>query len=297
MIQTFTQLISEVQSGTQTTSATELILFKRDANIATQRFKSVMSRPWSRIAKKANTVASQQDYQLPRSVLRPTGVDYLYGDAYTPLIEIASEQTWNQLNAIPSVGVGTPRFFYPKGKDVISVYPVPSTAVTEGLRVYYEPKQPRMIADDYTTGTVTVTQGSTTITHSAGGFTEAMVGRFFYTTDGTDGNDYQIVGYTDANTLTLENYYEGTSGAGKSFVLGIVPDIPDEYIPAVVDYCLGRFYLRRGDKNGSATMLAMFKDSLDECKETYSSPTSMPNIQSPYDMMFNILDNPPGTLS
>lgn len=297
MIQTFTQIISEVQSGTQNNSAAETILFKRDANVATQRFKSVMTRAWSRIAKKANIVADQQDYQLPRSVLRPTGVDYLYGDAYVPLIEIGSEQTWNQLNAVPSVGIGTPRFFFPKGKDVISIYPIPSTAVTEGLRVYYEPKQPRMIADDLTTGTVTVTQGSTTITHSAAGFTEAMVGRFFYTTDGTDGNDYQVVGYTDSSTLTLENFYEGTSGAGKSFVLGVVPDIPDEYHPAVTDYCFARFYLRRGDRRAAQDMMALFLSSLDECKEAYASPTSMPNIQSPYDMMFNLLDNPPGTLS
>ena len=297
MIQTFTQIISEVQSGTQNNSAAETILFKRDANVATQRFKSVMTRAWSRIAKKANIVADQQDYQLPRSVLRPTGVDYLYGDAYVPLIEIGSEQTWNQLNAVPSVGIGTPRFFFPKGKDVISIYPIPSTAVTEGLRVYYEPKQPRMIADDLTTGTVTVTQGSTTITHSAAGFTEAMVGRFFYTTDGTDGNDYQVVGYVDTSTLTLENFYEGTSGAGKSFVLGVVPDIPDEYHPAVTDYCFARFYLRRGDRRAAQDMMALFLSSLDECKEAYASPTSMPNIQSPYDMMFNLLDNPPGTLS
>lgn len=297
MIQTFQQIWSEIQSGTQNTSASELILIKRDANVATQRFKSVMSRPWSRIAKKANVVANQQDYQLPRSVLRPSGVDYLYGDVYTPLIEIGSEQNWNALNALASSGVGTPRFYFPKGKDVISVYPVPGTAVTEGLKVYYEPKQPRMISNDFTTGTVTVTNGSTTITHSAAGFTQDMVGRYFYVTDGSDGNDYQIVSYTDTSNLVIENYYEGTSGAGKEFVIGVVPDIPDEYIPSVMDYCFGRFNIRRGDRKAGLEFLGLFKDSLDECKEAYASPTSYPNIQSPYDMSFNILDNPPGVLS
>lgn len=297
MIQTFQQIWTEVQSGTQNQSASELVLIKRDANVATQRFKSVMSRPWSRIAKKANTVASQQDYQLPRSVLRPSGVDYLYGDAYIPLIEIGSEQNWNSLNAVPSVGIGVPRFFFPKGKDTISIYPIPGEAVTEGLKVYFEPKQPRMIANDFTAGTVTVTSGSVTITHSAAGFTPDMVGRYFYVTDGSDGNDYQIVEYVNTSTLTLENYYEGTSGGSKEFVIGVVPDLPDEYIPSVFDYCLGRFHLRRGDKKSGIEMLALFKDALDECKEVYASPTSSPNIQSPYDMSFNILDNPPGILS
>lgn len=297
MIQTFQQIYEEVQSGTQSSSASELILIKRDANVATQRFKSVMSRPWSRIAKKADTVADQQDYQLPRSVLRPTGVDFLYGDAYYPLIEVASEQNWNALNAVASSGIGQPRFFFPKGKDVISIYPVPSTATVEGLRVYYEPKQPRMVSADYTTGTVTVTQGSTTITHSAAGFTADMVGKYFYVTDGTDGNDYQIVDYTDTSNVVLENYYEGTSGASKSFVIGSVPDVPDEYIPAIMDYCYARFYLRKGDRNAGSDFLALFQSALDECKEAYASPTSMPNIHSPYDMMLNMFDNPPGTLS
>lgn len=298
MIQTFQQITAEVQSGTQNSSASELILIKRDANVATQRFKSVMTRPWSRIAKKANTVADQQDYQLPRSVLRPSGVDYLYGDSYIPLIEIGSEQNWNMLNSIVSVGSGVPRYFFPKGKDIISVYPIPSTAVTEGLKVYYEPKQPRMISDDYTTGTVTVTNGSTTITHSAAGFTESMIGRFFYTTDGTDGNDYQVVGYTDTSTLTLENYYEGTSGGSKNFLIGVVPDIPDEYHPAITDYCMARFWLRRGNRKAGAEMMSMFLNSLDECKEVYASPTSSPNIHDPFDnMSFNMLDNPPGLLS
>lgn len=297
MIQTFQQIHSEVQSGTQNTSASELILIKRDANFATQRFKSVMTRPWSRIAKKANTVASQQDYQMPRSVLRVSGVDYLDGGTYIPLKEIGSEMNWNRLNAIPSSSSGSPRFFFPKGKDVISVFPTPSTAVTEGLKIYYEPKQPRMISDDFTTGTVTVTQGNTSIDHSATGFTTDMIGRYFYTTDGSDGNDYQIVDYTDSNTLVLENYYEGTSGSGKSFLIGVVPDIPDEYLPNITDYCLARFYFRKGNRNAGNDFMAMFLAAIDECKETYASPTSSPNIENMYDSSFDYFSIPPQTLS
>jgi len=297
MIQTFQQICSEVQSSAQSSSAGELIFIKRDANIATQRFKSVMTRAWSRIAKKANTVASQQDYQLPRSVLRPSGVDYLSGSTYIPLVEIGSEQNWNALNATYGNNTGIPRYFFPKGKDIISLFPIPSEAVTEGLKVYYEPKQPRMINDDLTTGTVTVTQGSTTITHSAAGFTPEMVGSYFYTTDGTDGNDYQIVEYTDTSNLVIENYYEGSSGAGKTFVIGISPDIPDEYQPSIIDYCVARFFLRRGNRKAAFDMMSLFQTSLEECKEAYASPTSMPNIHSPYDTMFNMFNNPPGTLS
>lgn len=298
MIQTFQQIFNEVQSGTQSNSATELVLIKRDANFATERFKSVMKRPWSRVSKKANVVTNQQDYQLPRSVLRPTGADYLYGSAYAPLIEIGSEQIWNALNATPSPGIGMPRFFFPKGKDVISIYPIPGTDQIEGLRVYYEPKQPRMIADDYSTGTVTVTNGSAVLTHSGTGFTADMVGRYFYITDAAgDGQDYQIVDYVDSSTLTLENYYEGQSASGQAFIIGVVPDIPGEYIPAITDYCYARFYFRRGNRDSGKEFMGWYQAALDECKEAYSSPTTMPNINNPYDLTINAFDVPPGTLT
>lgn len=294
---TFQQITSEVQNAVGRSTAAELVFIQRSANTATQRFKSVMSRPWSRIAKKANIVASQQDYQLPRSSLRPSGVSYKYGDNYFPLREVGSEMNWDRLNAVPSATIGIPRFYFPKGKDIISLYPTPGTTVTEGLKVYYEPKQSRMVADDYTTGTVTVTNGSAAITHSAAGFTEDMVGRYFYVTDGSDGHDYQIVDYVSTSELTLENYYEGISGGGRAFLIGVVPDIPEEYHDSIIDYCIGRLYLRRRDTKAAAEFLASYKMALEECKETYSSPTSDDVIENLGNTGVSLFDVPPVLLT
>lgn len=294
---TFQQAYQEVQSSVGNFSATELVIIKRDINRAVDRFKSVMRRPWSRIARKANTVASQQDYQLPKSVLRVMGVEYKYGDSYFPLIEVGGEQNFSRLNAVPSATIGIPRFWFPKGKNVVSIYPTPSEAVTEGIRVYYEPKQTRMESDDYITGTVTVTQGDATITHSAAGFTEAMVGRYFYVTDGTHGEEYQIVSYTDSSTLELENVYEGSSGSGKTFLIGVVPDIPDEYHDSLIDYCIGRFYKRQKDVVTAKAFMRDFQDAVEECKELYSSPTSDDKINNLHNTSMNLFDLPPQILT
>lgn len=294
---TFQQAYQEVQSSVGNTSSTELVIIKRDVNRAVQRFKSVMRRPWSRISKKTDTVADQQDYQLPKSVLRISGAEYLYGTTYYPLTEIPSEALFNKVNAIPLASVGTPKLFFPKGKNVISIVPTPGSAVVEGLKIYYEPKQTKMEADDYTTGTVTVTEGDATITHSAAGFTPEMVGRYFYVTDGTHGEEYQIVTYTDTSHMELENVYEGASGAGKSFLIGVVPDIPDEYHDAIVDYCIARFYKRQKDLPTSREFMKDFKDAIDECKELYSSPTSDDNIPNLNGLTVNLFDIPPGILS
>lgn len=294
---TFTQITSEVQSSVSNFSASELVIIKRDANRAVQRFKSVISRPWSRIAKKANIVQDQADYQLPKSVLRIMGASYKYGDSYFPLIEVGSEQYWERINATPSVSIGIPRFFFPKGKNIISVSPTPGSAVSEGLKIFYEPKQSKMEAADYTTGTITVTEGDSTITHSGAGFTPSMVGRYFYVTDETHGEAYQIVSYTDSSNMELENVYEGSSGAGKTFLIGCVPDIPDEYHDAIVDYCIGRFYKRQKDIKTADTFMDDFKDAIEECKEAYASPTSEDKIYNLQDVSMNLFDLPPNILS
>lgn len=293
---TFPQIITEVQEATGRKGSDELLLIKRNVLTATKRFKSVIRRPWSRLSKKTDIVADQQDYQLPMVAQRVIGVGYLYGESYFPLIEVGSEEQWERLNAVPSVTIGIPRFFFPKGKNVISIYPRPGTAVSEGLRVYFEVRQGDIFAEDYTTGTVTVTNGSTTLTHSAAGFTPNMVGRYFHTTDGSDESWYQIVGYTNSSTLTLENYYEGISGSGVTFLIGYVPDIPEEYHDQIIDYAVGRFYLRRDPKK-ALEFMALFNTAIDECKELYSSPTSNDRIPNLGNTTLNVFDLPPGTLS
>lgn len=295
-MRTFPGIISEVQDATGRNGSADETLFKESAITATKRFKSVLRRPWNRLGIKTDIVADQQDYQLPQKVQRVMGVSYLYGESYYPLVEIGSETAWEKLNAVPSVTVGIPRFFFPKGKHVISIYPNPGEALEEGLKVYYELRQGDRFADDFTTGTVTVTNGSATISHSASGFTAAMVGRYFHVDDGTDDSWYQVVEFVNTSTLTLENYYEGLSGGGRSFTIGAAPDIPEEYHDAIVDYCLARFYLRR-DQKKAADFMALFQGQLDECKELYASPTSDDNIPNLNGVGLNIFDIPPTTLT
>ncbi len=68
----------------------------------------------------------------------------------------------------------------------------------------------------YTTGTVTVTQDSATVTGSAAvTFTSAMVGRLFIVTD--DDNYYEISAYVSATEITLASNYTGTGGALKTY--------------------------------------------------------------------------------
>lgn len=75
------------------------------------------------------------------------------------------------------------------------------------------------VVDDITSDSVTVTNGSATVTETTSDskWTSAVIGRYFRKTG--DNQAYQISSYANANpdTLTLDRVYEGTSGTVKGY--------------------------------------------------------------------------------
>lgn len=92
---------------------------------------------------------------------------------------------------------------------------------------------------DYTTGTVTATNGSTTITGSGTGFVAnylpaagsvlALNLWIKVTPPGGDGNWYQISSLDSATALTLVNTYQGGTTSGASFIIGQMPLLLEDY--------------------------------------------------------------------
>ena len=81
----------------------------------------------------------------------------------------------------------------------------------------------------YTTGTVTATQGSKTLTGSGTTFTSAMVGRKIRV--GDENTYYRIAAFVSTTEITLENNFVDDTEAGLSFSL-----YKDEYkLPADLD--------------------------------------------------------------
>lgn len=74
----------------------------------------------------------------------------------------------------------------------------------------------------YNTGTVTVTQGSRTITGSGTTWTSAMVGRKFL---GPNGEYYKIASFVSTTSLILTEQYQGSTASG-----GIYQIWKDEYL-------------------------------------------------------------------
>lgn len=268
---TFTQLVTAIQEITGDADTANTPGFKRSINIGMQKYMATMRRYWTRTSKTADLVASQQYYQFPQDAIRVTGVVVTNGGNPYPLQPMTSESQWRRLNVNASLGFAFPGYFFVRGQDEVGIWPIPSAAATSGLEIYYEPRTVNLTQDDYTTGTVTVTNGSQTVTHSAAGFTNRMVGRYFQTTDNTDGLWYKITAFVDASNLTLENYYQGISGSGVNFLIGECPPFPEEYHESLIDYAAYRYFLDRKEIAVANEYKSLFDESLMQCKETYSS--------------------------
>lgn len=81
----------------------------------------------------------------------------------------------------------------------------------------------QMIGEDsYNTGTVSVTQDSTTITGSGTTFTSSMVGQSIL----LDGDWYDISAFVSTTEITLESAFSGVTQSGVSYIIATVNTAP-----------------------------------------------------------------------
>lgn len=260
------------------TDAATLVKLKRDINIGSSKLLAALGREYNRKSRYTDIIADQQFYQLPEDGQKLKEVVASTGGWLVPLEQIADEHEWLQLNMTNFSG--QPTHYFIKGNDELGLYPIPGSTITDGLQLIFSPKHVELTQDDYTTGTLAVTNGSQTVTGTTTVFTTKMVSQFLQVTDGSDGNWYRISDFVSTTVLTLENYYQGTSGSVKAFRIGQVIDFPDEFAEAPSDYACYRHYLRRGDKNKANTFQSLFAAAIDEAKDQYSNTTDSQVIDS-----------------
>lgn len=251
--------------------ASSLVKFKRDMNTGASKFLAILGREYNRKSRFTNLVAGQQFYQLPEDAQKLKEVVVSTGSYYPPMEQIPDEFAWRMMNMLSITGL--PTHFWVRGSREFGLYPTPANSVTNGIELVFSPKHVEMTQDDTTTGTVTVTNGSQTVTHSATSFTAKMVGQWFQVTDGTDENWYQISAFVSSSVLTLENYYQGTSESGATFRIGQVMDLPEEFLEGPVDYAMYRHYAKRGDSGRTVEFKALYQDALDSAKDLYGATT------------------------
>jgi len=294
---TYTQLYKEVADNcgfSSTTSSQSLVNSQRHINLALRKFKNASRRYWTRKEVKTDLKTNQQYYTFPEDMVRITSVKVLSGTLTLPIVMVDSEELWNRINLVPAMTVGTPTQGFVRGRNELGLYPIPSDDITGGLIVSYESRQKDMSIDDLTTATLNVTEGDVTVVASSGTpFNAKQVGMWLSVTDGSDGNWYQITGYTDSTHITLENYYQGATSTGVSSIIASVPDIPEDFHQALSDYACYRYFLKRKDKDTAAGYKSLFDGALKDYKAVYAAKTTGFTQQDLTPYTYNIFNLPP----
>jgi len=254
---------------------------KRMMNHGQQIIYAQLGKVWTEKTKTTVTVEDQQYYQMPRRFKYPKSITVTVGSTIYPLIEEESQEMWDLLNrntqtsAIPSKYFVRPRF----GIDgtEIGIWPVPSTD-DYTITVVYESSAKDLSQSAYTTGTVTVTNGSATLAGSSTVWIAPMVDRYFTVTDATgDGNYYRITARSSNTALTIENNYEGTTTAGAGYKIAEAFQLPEEMHMLPIYYALWHYFKMQQNKDEAQQYQILFSTGLLESKR-YLSTKSTSNI-------------------
>lgn len=253
-----------------------LAQLQQDINIGYKRFNNAIARYFTRKQQFTNLVEDQQYYQSPIDMIRPSLVSVLWTSSFEyPLRQVRSEQEWRELNTYSQSSMPTAYFVY--GNNQIGLFPKPSQDVTNGLRLVYQPQDVDLTKNNYTTGTVTIVNGSTSVAGASTVWAQTHVGMFLQVTDGTDGNWYEIDAVSSTTALTLKTPYAGSSVTSTTYTLGQMFIFPGEYDDVPVDYALSRFYESRNNPSRANYHLQKFTDSVTDAVEKYAS-SSMSNV-------------------
>jgi len=268
---TYSDMQDIAQEVVGLTDAATLTKLKRDMNVGASLFLAALGREFNRKARFTDLVADQQYYQLPEDGQKLKEVVASSGGWDVPLEQIPDEHAWRMLNM--TTVTGQPTHYFIKGYDELGLFPIPGATITDGLELVFSPKHVELTQDDYVTGTLAVTNGSQTVTGTGTTFTSKMEGQWLQVTDGTDGNWYRVSEFNSTTVLTLENFYQGTSGSSKTFRIGQVVDIPEEHQEAPSDYACYRHFLKRGDPVKADTFKTLFDAAIASAKDQYGSTT------------------------
>lgn len=264
---TFQDMYQMAQGTSHFNDATITTQFKRDINTGCSKLMAALGRQYTRRSRFADLVASQQYYQYPEDAFKIRDVTTHIGNIARPMVEITDDDYWQRLNQVAITGL--PAYYHVQGFDEVGLLPIPVDATSAGLELIFTLRHVRMTKDDYTTGTVTVASGSQTVTGSGTDFT-GMVGRAFEVTDGSGDSWYRVQSVESATSMTLENYYQDTSGSTLAYRIGQAPQIPEEYTESAVDYALSRLYRGR-DLMKADSFLKLFDDAVEEARSLYSN--------------------------
>lgn len=225
------------------------------------------------------TTASTQFYNLPPQVKKLVNVTVTIGSVLWQPQECPTRQFWDSLNVISFTQDFPSYFFVYNGQ--VGIFPTPATS-SNTITMNYKTRIADLTQADYTTGTVSITTNTATVTGSGTAWTKAMAENGWIrvnhsATDAANGDSqwYQISSVNSATSITLMNNYTGATVAGGAYTVGQASILHEDYHDLPL-YRMGIIYYttRFPDPIRAQTYQKLWDEGLERLNEEFGSKTS-----------------------
>jgi len=153
------------------------------------------------------------------------------GEQWRPINIVKNIDTWQNMTILTQNSnlCTDAMLFNNDGNMHFELDPIPTIdgdIEDPNLEIVYEGHlDPLSFPDDYNAGTVSVTQGSATITGSGTTFTSDMIGLFIQLGKWL----YEIVSVSSTTQLQIVNYYQDSDLSGSSYAIVEISRLPAEF--------------------------------------------------------------------
>jgi len=227
------------------------------------------------------TVAQQQAYVLPFNFEVIENVTVQVGGYLWQPKVVASRKMFDMLNLIPYYN-DYPQYYYIWNNQLL-LWPIPASN-SNVMTVNYKKRVKDLSMADNTTGTVSITTATNTVTGVGTSFREWMedsgwlrVTRTTTNASTGDGEWYQISAVASDTSLTLVNAYAGQTTAGAAITIGDVPILPEDYQDMPLYRALYIYYNSIvPDKNLALMYKSFYDDRYVELAAKYGSKDYSP---------------------
>ncbi len=243
-MQTFGALVTDYLDITKDDSSENEVFGTRRLNEIIRKVLYLRDWTFNEDSKDITTVASQRAYDLPSKCYRMKRAKFVSGSTTYTLKEVVNGRLWSKMYRSSSSS-SILSHYYINENNQIEVYPEPSSA-GDTITVYFSKKVPDFTDNDYSVGTITVTDGSVYVVGDGTAWTERMKGRWFKAYD--DGLWYKIEGYTNQGYLTLDRSFDSdVSVSGGTYIIGSVIPLPDGFENIPLWGAAAMYFRKRGE--------------------------------------------------
>lgn len=221
--------------------------------------------------RQVDTTASTTTVELPEDLIRLKKIYLTVDNRRVTPDPVFDDDIWQDLLTYDTNEQSNYAEKYIIRGNYIELFPEPVDS--KPLTFIYQGTSGDLLYENNTTGTISVTNGSTTFTGSGTSWDSSYVGRFIKPLNSR--HYYQIASITNSTSGAFRKKYQGATASGTTHITADIPySLPDsaQHLPAI--YALWQYYtfIRK-----DTTLAGMYKNQYETQRDTTKGIFKMRN--------------------